>query len=218
MPNRVSVQPAGNLNLIFETIAPNQVFDWFAHGPVADQRQITRNALLFETIDGFNEEQLALLLGEPSDADQMWRRRRNRFGSLKKAFINPAVNYVDLAPVSMVTPAEELAAAKLADGDDKRGAGNLFAKGELSRHVELVGTVNRDAVWDVAEAAGQHGHGGGVRAEMVVQMAYAPGSEVLGQHTGFHEIGDRPKVAANPGGSRAQGKAESAEKTKRGHQ
>ena len=56
VPDGVGVKPAGNADMVLEVVTRNQTFDRFAHGTIADQGQVARNALLLETIDRFNEK------------------------------------------------------------------------------------------------------------------------------------------------------------------
>ena len=80
---------------------------------------------------------------------------------------------VNLCPVAALDPAEQLAPRERADTDHEGGMPNLFSQPDRTRAVELVGTVNGEAVGRASEQAGELSHLGGIGAEMRVDVVNA---------------------------------------------
>src|SRR5262249_49859703 len=134
-----------------------------------------------------DEEQESLLFVEPADADQMARVRVDRGASIEIR-LQAASDHADLVPLPVLDPSKQLAAAKGANRNHKRGPANLFRKTDKERSIELIRSVHREAKRRTAEHAHQHRNLSGVGSEMSMQVPHAGFGQPAQNQAGFNEI------------------------------
>src|SRR5262249_17204545 len=137
---------------------PYALLDDRTHRPIAGQGHAERYTLGRQLTQGLQQHELALLLRQPADAYQLrgvgdWLRAAARARG-----IDAAADDVDFRPVGVGTPAEQLAAAELADRHDERRRLDLVAQRDRLGSVEFLRPVDREAVRRTAQDARQEGH------------------------------------------------------------
>ena len=141
----------------------------------------------------FDEQELALLLDETSDRDEAERAlgQRRRLG--KGPRLDAAMHHVDPVPAGGIGPAAELAAAERADGNGEGGVPHLLAEAERHGMVELLGTVDGEAVGNAAHHVRQHGNGRRVGSEVRVEVRDAKRTTALGHVAGLDQVDQMPQ-------------------------
>ena len=105
------------------------------NGPSPTRNQLGLHPLGGEAAHRLDQQEMALLLGEPSDAEQPRLPRYGRAPAPEEARVDAAVDEVDLRPVGAVGPAVELRPAVVADRRHERRAADLRVEGELGRTI-----------------------------------------------------------------------------------
>src|SRR4051812_17872300 len=95
----------------------DQPFDLRTHRAIADEDKLKVFAARMELRRGFHKQLLALLLGESTDTHKFARRWVDLCGRCREeGCVDAAVHDPHLRPMLEGAPAEQLAAAILADG------------------------------------------------------------------------------------------------------
>ncbi len=145
--------------------------------------------------DGVEQEELALLLGEPTDArDLAGVAHRRRLGPDERG-VEPTSDHLDPGPVPHLGPAHQLAPPEAADGDDELRRSDLLGEVQRLGAVELLGSVHREAERGTAQALRQHGDQRGVRPEVRVHVVDAVASAPPGDDA---RLGDVDQVHEQP--------------------
>ena len=167
------VDPARHAHGLFQPEALDLGVDLPAQRTVAGQDDLDRDAAVDEEPGGAHHQKLPLLLAEPSHAEQPWPVGDLSGLRFEVRRFERAADHVDLQPVGQHRPAIELAATERRDHADEGRALHLLAEREPQGAVELVGTVDREAVAGAAEPAAEHHHRGRVGAEVRVDVPQA---------------------------------------------
>ena len=137
---------------------------------IPGKHQFKIDTLLHQLTRSLKQQQVALLLGKSTNADQTSGRGQRHRRMIKELRIQSARHDVNPGPSVMRHEAIELATAVRADGGHKGGRLDLLGKMKRTSLVELFGAMHREAPGWPTQFLHHHRDFGGIGAEMRMQM------------------------------------------------
>ena len=198
------IQVAGESNVVLHTKLIDEPLDLAAHRAVARDDKLDVNAPFQQTGHRMDQNRLALLLDDPTDIHHPRGIRNRRRSMLQVHRVDTGIDDVDLGPIAVFGPAEKLASREMADSDNESGMADLLSQAEGTRRIELFGTVERDAKRRTTQDTAQHRDGGGICAEVGMQMPCTRIRPVDGEGSTPRpdKSGSAPVLSPNEGPSR----------------
>src|SRR5690606_26191860 len=108
-------RPTGDRDAVSDAEAGSGLFDRLAQLSVADEREVEGDALASERAERLDQEELAFLLVQAPDADELGRAREGAVVRLEERGLDAAAHHVDLRPARVIHPSIELAPAEARD-------------------------------------------------------------------------------------------------------